>query len=92
MSGTLDYAVEQALIASRIVGRKNSYVMDNTIESKLVIGYLKGGPKPSSPVATAMGRMLVALEDARRASPSDPTDTARTYAEGTYGKGSYAQP
>ncbi len=67
----LDESVQQALLASRIVGKKNSYSSDNPVESKAVLSFLGGGARPIS-VATAMGRHLVALEDARRAGYAPP--------------------
>lgn len=73
----LDDSVSDALSASRIVGKKNSYASDNPAESAAVFSYMRGGTRPS--VATAMGRHLVALEDARRAGyapPAAPTPPA----------------
>ena len=66
MTNFLDESVAQALLATIIVGKKNSYASANPLESKFVFNYLKGGQRPVT-VITPMGKHLVALEDARRA-------------------------
>lgn len=91
MNPMLEFSVEQALLANRIVGKKNSYAADNPGESGVVLAYLKGGARPAAlAVATAMGKHLVSLEDARRAdiTPTPPAG-ARTYADTQFGKGSF---
>ncbi len=67
-------SVTAGLAAVRIVGKTGSYKADNPVESKAVLAYLQGGSRPPS-LATAMGRHLVALEDARRAGYAPPTTT-----------------
>jgi hypothetical protein len=92
MTTFLDDSVAQALVATRIVGRKNSYAADNPNESSAVFAYLKGGMRPTS-VATALGKHLVSLEDARRAGYGPPTNTGGTdpaaYSVEAYNSGDY---
>ena len=85
----LDTSVTNALIASRIVGKRNSYSSDNPKESKLVFAYLKGGTRPAT-VATAMGKMLLGLEDARRTLYVAPP-TGGNYGRGFYGSEVYGR-
>lgn len=91
MENLLDVAVAEALKAYRIVGQSKSYADDNRFESKVVFAYMNGGTRPIS-VATAMGRSLVALEDARRENYGPPVvDSQAEYADGAYTEGNYSQ-
>lgn len=93
MANLLDECVADALRAARIVGASKSYATDNKFESKNVFAYLNGGPRPQV-VATAMGEMLVGLEDARRQNygpPSGPIESDAEYTEGLYASGVYSK-
>jgi hypothetical protein len=88
----LDDSVANALLSSRIMGKRQSYLADNPKEGAAVINYLKGGVRPLSTV-TKMGLHLVALEDARRANygPPGPINNDAEYADGLYSSGVYSQ-
>ena len=97
MPNLLDIAVDEALQSTRLFGKGTyTYATDNPNESMRVAAYLRGGVRPTN-VITHPGKMLVALEDARRAGYAPPVDTppstgnvlafsVEPYSEDQYGK------
>lgn len=91
MINFLDVSVNEALISSFIVGKKNSYLAYNPREGSNVIAYLRGGLRPER-LVTSMGKHLVALEDARRAGYAPPSNTSSLeYSDGLYNKDIYSK-
>lgn len=86
----LDESVEQAKLSSIIFGAgKNSWSTLNPRESVAVFEYLEGGVRPL--VKTAVGKHLVALEDARRAGYAPPPTPSPVPTDKSYSSREYSR-
>lgn len=75
---TCQSSVDEALLASRITGKRQSYKSDNPLEFQSVSTYLNGGTRPDTTGMTHMGLHLVYLEDTCRGVTTTTSTTTTT--------------